>query len=355
MKFATSPCCCGCVIFADDFNRADDTDLGADWTEGSGDWEIVSNRLRAKGGTDDQVCTADATNGTSPVYLSVKVIARAWGDQLRLFTNGGTVYVEIAPLETTGTGWVKLVTTTGSVEAQVDFALDTEYTLTLCIVDSGSSFYAVATGGGETLYRFTAYTSSSSGVATGVLDDIADFDDFSLQRTASENDECQDCSTFTCGCLPGTPPQIQVDFETEGPSDPIYELCDCDNIGTVLLDRNNEADPEFTCEWEWNADPDDIEELMICQVVRVYAVLLREFAGAGTYTISGGIFVGYKEVDNSITELGYVTFSRTFSNSDNTIDCETLLEGSLTPGDDLLTGLGSDYYCRPVTFDISVP
>lgn len=39
--------------FSDDFNRADSSDLGAGWTEVSGDWSIVSNQLSpgAAGGT----------------------------------------------------------------------------------------------------------------------------------------------------------------------------------------------------------------------------------------------------------------------------------------------------------------
>ena len=41
------------TTFTDDFNRADSSDLGADWVEVSGDWSIVSNQLSpgAAGGT----------------------------------------------------------------------------------------------------------------------------------------------------------------------------------------------------------------------------------------------------------------------------------------------------------------
>jgi hypothetical protein len=43
-------CCCGggpCIVYADDFNRADSTDLGSKWEEVSGDWEIDTNRLQS--------------------------------------------------------------------------------------------------------------------------------------------------------------------------------------------------------------------------------------------------------------------------------------------------------------------
>lgn len=38
-------CHCRCIEFDDRFTRSDDTDLGADWTEISGDWEIAGEAL----------------------------------------------------------------------------------------------------------------------------------------------------------------------------------------------------------------------------------------------------------------------------------------------------------------------
>jgi hypothetical protein len=43
----TNPCCCvDCWIYRDLFDRADDTDLGADWDEVNGTWEIKDNELK---------------------------------------------------------------------------------------------------------------------------------------------------------------------------------------------------------------------------------------------------------------------------------------------------------------------
>jgi hypothetical protein len=36
--------CCGCAIIQDDFTRSNSTDMGDDWTEESGDWQISTNR-----------------------------------------------------------------------------------------------------------------------------------------------------------------------------------------------------------------------------------------------------------------------------------------------------------------------
>ncbi len=36
--------CCGCAIIQDDFTRSNGTDMGTDWTEEAGSWEISTNR-----------------------------------------------------------------------------------------------------------------------------------------------------------------------------------------------------------------------------------------------------------------------------------------------------------------------
>ena len=53
-------CCCneGCLIYFDDFNRADNTDLGSGWDEISGDWSILDNELVVPGTANAKVlCT----------------------------------------------------------------------------------------------------------------------------------------------------------------------------------------------------------------------------------------------------------------------------------------------------------
>ena len=49
LGFMFSPscqCCEDCILFEDDFNRANSTTVGNGWTEVAGDWEIVSNELQ---------------------------------------------------------------------------------------------------------------------------------------------------------------------------------------------------------------------------------------------------------------------------------------------------------------------
>ena len=65
------------TTFTDDFNRADSTNLGANWVEVSGDWSIISNQLSSgsAGGTIIlRAATAMATNDNS---AQVKISATA--------------------------------------------------------------------------------------------------------------------------------------------------------------------------------------------------------------------------------------------------------------------------------------
>lgn len=54
-------CCCeGCeVLFADEFNRADDTNLGADWDENVAGWAIAGNFLRTTTATAEALTIKD--------------------------------------------------------------------------------------------------------------------------------------------------------------------------------------------------------------------------------------------------------------------------------------------------------
>ncbi|WP_416976701.1 hypothetical protein [Streptomyces sp. T028] len=61
--------------FTDDFNRADSSDLGANWVEVSGDWSIVSNQLSpgAAGGTI--ILRASGAMATSDNYAQATIAA----------------------------------------------------------------------------------------------------------------------------------------------------------------------------------------------------------------------------------------------------------------------------------------
>ena len=65
------------ATFSDDFNRANNTDLGANWVEVSGDWSIVSNQLSpgAAGGTI--ILRAAGAMASNDHYAQVTIAATA--------------------------------------------------------------------------------------------------------------------------------------------------------------------------------------------------------------------------------------------------------------------------------------
>lgn len=66
------------TLFSDDFNRADNTSLGANWTELNGDSQILSNRLRFATSTSGAVrvnTTVSAHAATADVKVTVTQVS----------------------------------------------------------------------------------------------------------------------------------------------------------------------------------------------------------------------------------------------------------------------------------------
>jgi len=65
------------TTFADDFNRANSTDLGAGWVEVSGDWSIVSNQLSPGSAGGTIILRAAGAMDSSDHYAQVTIAATA--------------------------------------------------------------------------------------------------------------------------------------------------------------------------------------------------------------------------------------------------------------------------------------
>lgn len=82
-------CCCGgtvCEILVDNFNRADSTNLGSDWTETSGSWSIASNQLSGNG-----LCLTVPERADSSVYYTVSAYIQ-WLGRLYFDADGAGNY-----------------------------------------------------------------------------------------------------------------------------------------------------------------------------------------------------------------------------------------------------------------------
>jgi hypothetical protein len=97
-KLGGIPCCCdeaACYEFSDDFNRANDTDLGANWTETSGDSEIASNKLKMDATERVEQSTADTTLGSDPAYFDLQVTVNAGADNVVVRIGMHDLYAEL--------------------------------------------------------------------------------------------------------------------------------------------------------------------------------------------------------------------------------------------------------------------
>lgn len=92
------------TTFADDFNRADSTNLGAGWVEVSGDWSIISNQLSSgnAGGTILlRAATAMASNDNFAQVTIAATTAASQGVACRTNINLSTGYL----WRNNGTSW----------------------------------------------------------------------------------------------------------------------------------------------------------------------------------------------------------------------------------------------------------
>lgn len=199
--------CCGetpdaCVLLSDDFDRADDTDIGANWTEVSGSWSISSNELASLSG----LVISTVTHTNQNVSLSV-VVRGATGAKFRLIfgyvdtNNYWFIEVEIG-------GNLSLVERASGSNTTHDSASSgtsaaTDYTLSGCM----SGLYFVGNCNTAHVEEATTATSGSFGLGIGATGlGTPKFDDFLARKVESGCDYClveDDCTGL---CDPFTVP-----------------------------------------------------------------------------------------------------------------------------------------------------
>jgi hypothetical protein len=109
------------MVFTDDFNRADSTDLGSNWTEVVENWSIVSNQLApANNGTPSQICLC--TQPTTTRDNSVEVTYAVFGSaSMGVFCRSNAIANTYYLWRNNGTGWA-LFRNQGGSFTQIGFA-----------------------------------------------------------------------------------------------------------------------------------------------------------------------------------------------------------------------------------------
>jgi len=214
-------CCCDadpCVLCADDFDRGDSTDIdtgsSCGWTERSGAWEILSNRLRC---TSSGVATCDTLQtGEQGNYISVFIWADTAGDTAQVVVNldqdaGSPLdnydYVEVTFSATVGQIRIMEIVSGGApnqlaaTSANLNIPLSTTFELRVCLRD-GEIAARVIIGGTE--YTLSTFLDGDEGTSVGLAASVSgnvEFNDWSYERNQNQNTSCNDCGA---GCIDHT-------------------------------------------------------------------------------------------------------------------------------------------------------
>ncbi len=215
IKFSPGNSCCEdtCPIFEDDFNRADSTSLGADWTETAGAWEIVSNELTTASANAELTTAASVPVTQSGVgKVTMRIKATASGDIICIGDKSGGSQVLFTFKFGTGSY-------VGTKYLSADESRDA-YTL------NTNTWYSVEIGNFVKIDGNIIRVNYASGlvgtvkfnpfsIGTTTLSGSAYFDDIVISDFTGASDECPDY-TGSCGWFNTDPPPASVTLDIVG-------------------------------------------------------------------------------------------------------------------------------------------
>lgn len=218
-------CCADCVLFADAFDRADSSDLGSDWSEAAGDWEIDSGSLTVA--SSGAIAVHATTLGASHYRVQVALRSDTAGDVLgavAYYTDTNNYYSAEVTLHDTGPVIALYKTVSGTrtllrSKSLLPGEADTgePITLTFCLEQAGAAgkLLSAELSTTEARTRISASDDALSGpgqaglFAQTVAGTIA-FDDFLVEATEDAVSACADCPKECYACRHGLPDQFQV-------------------------------------------------------------------------------------------------------------------------------------------------
>lgn len=220
----TRRCCCGaCLEFEDHFYREDSTNLGADWDEVDGDWEIKSNHLYQSGtpGSFVQTTKHVPPRSAGEMYLAITASYFGSGQECELYaaydedsdtywkatykklnsTGGGDWEVKLYK-NTTLLDTVEMTPLPGFIDLGVDFSTDTNHTRCWICVDADGDAKAGVLSGDEPAWSIENGGLTGTGAAVGHPNSVAtNLDDFLMAELHDATHECEACWCHCCGNL----------------------------------------------------------------------------------------------------------------------------------------------------------
>lgn len=219
--------CESCVLFEDDFNRANTTTL-PDYTEVSGNWQVTSNRLAtpatgilkvnlATPAAPDGILatvTGNFGSGTGEMLLLVDYVNSSTFQLAKIVWDGVNATLELVRFDSGAD-------TALTVPAEItSFSASADFTLTVCWND----YRIAATYLAGAVEVFCAASSASlggdyTGLATVGLTGPARFDDLSVWSLLSDSapcPPCPNCDLMTDDCECAETPECVCNYACEG-------------------------------------------------------------------------------------------------------------------------------------------
>lgn len=315
-------CCCGgggtpCEFLVDDFNRADDTDIGSDWDETSGSWAISSNALV---GSSAGRCETVAGRPDAATKYTVEATITDTGRILFDVDGTGNYHYIEMEISGSGTAFRLLFGNQSGQFAFTSFAafatyMDMPYTrvyIKVCV--SGAS--ALVNYGnlttGFAVINFTPVNGLLAGVGTS---SSATIEDFSFKHMDASCSECEPWCNSAC-CSDSTATEYVVDFGAMSLTD--NGCSDMDLIGGEYTLSNNgnclfvysEVITCSTCTDPCNPDPALNMSLQLSGCVWTLTIRI------------GDLVIEDPDCDRSGCDSDQITYSYTMGT--NPSDCRTL-------------------------------
>ena len=190
----------GCPpVLSDSFERDDSTDLGSNWTEVSGNWEIDTNQLTV---TSSGAIATSTQSRATPYVFSVGVTPSADDQQPRIIVNyvdsSNYIFIEVHA----AAGDFKsifLYEKSGGVDTLLSYVghvahTASSYTVQVCVKED--EVIAIVVGSSLTVWADVTVTSNTIGVGAGNANEPK-FDSVLLTPHYDDNTACPDC-TVTC-------------------------------------------------------------------------------------------------------------------------------------------------------------
>jgi hypothetical protein len=199
-KNAGSDCChCGdCAILADSFTRSDSTNIGPDWVESTGNWEILSNELKANNaGIVYTVTTWNKTRRVASVIARDALPGKTYRLLFSVSNDGSSyAYVELECL-TGNVAFIRFGTSAGGVIEEFEFVYNEglDYTLIACVNDEGT--YVGLAEVSWPLWTCDTFPGPRAGIQN--IGSAAEYDDFGFYKHVLDTDGT-DLRCHTCAC-----------------------------------------------------------------------------------------------------------------------------------------------------------